>query len=198
MSKRKPQEKNIGAGSLFGQDSRTRFLELTRRRYDSMEARVKKKGFPGLPFDLDGLRDDLMSAMGGKDDGAIVCRYCSRPMALEDCAADHATPLSRGGGVELTNVDYPCVEDNQRKGSLTLAEYTQLLAFLGALHPLARQDVLSRLQKAVQLAAGAFRNEAIIQALKANGEWKKAADWVNAKRKAKKQGRQFPIDERPF
>jgi hypothetical protein len=118
-----------------------------------MLARVTRKGFYGLPFDKEGFRDHVLSAMGGTYDGFFRCRYCTGYFTLEQVSVDHAHPLSRGGGVELDNLDFPCKPCNARKGSLTPEEYFLLLEFLDNKIPLAKTDVLQRLEISVQLAA---------------------------------------------
>lgn len=152
----------LHGGILFPKMARTSFVDLTRSRYEGMRARMVKKGFPPPPFDLEQFRADVVSVMGGNEDGVIICRYCRRAFTLQETAVDHAIPLSRGGSAGLDNMDYPCKADNDRKGSMTVGEYEALLAYLDTIHPLARQDVLSRLEKAVKLAAGARRAQMLI------------------------------------
>jgi 5-methylcytosine-specific restriction endonuclease McrA len=118
-----------------------------------MLARVMRKGFPGLPFDKDEFRQHVLSAMGGYEDGFFRCRYCNGFFTLEQVAVDHMLPLSRGGGVELENLDYPCKPCNARKGSMPPEEYFKLLKFLDDELPLEKADILQRLQISVQLAA---------------------------------------------
>lgn len=155
----KPRFKSsVTAGILFKSEARVDFLSVTASRYASMKARLAKKKLPPVPFGLDAFRADVLSVMGGKKDGALICRYCRRAFTIAEIAVDHATPLSRGGGLDLDNLDYPCGACNDRKGSLTLDEYAHLLAFLGTQHPIARQDVLTRLEKANKLAAGLRRS----------------------------------------
>jgi hypothetical protein len=153
-----------------------------------MVERLKRKKLPPLPFTLDEFRADILSVMGGKQDGAVVCRYCKMAFALDGIAVDHAKPLSRGGSAGLENIDYPCRADNYRKGAMTMQEYGSLLAFLETQHPLMRQDVLSRLEKAVQLASGAFANQGVINDLKKTGVWSQAQAARRAKKKAKESG----------
>jgi HNH endonuclease len=153
---------SLTGGILFPKLARTSFVDLTRSRYDNMCRRMEKKKLPPPPFDLEQFRADVTSVMGGNEDGVIVCRYCKRPFTLQETAVDHATPLSRGGSAGLENLDYPCRQCNNRKGSLTLDEYTALLVYLDTVHPLARQDVLSRLEKANALAAGARRAQMLL------------------------------------
>jgi hypothetical protein len=163
-------------------------MEITGARYYSMRERMKRKGLPPLPFTLDEFRDDILSVMGGREDGAVECRYCKGRFSLDGIAVDHANPLSRGGSTGLNNIDYPCKPCNDKKGSLTLDEFTKLLVFLEKELPLARQDILSRLEKSVKLAAGAFANHGIINDLRKSGIWGKAQKERSAKKRAK-QGR---------
>jgi len=180
--------KPIGTGVLFPKSAHDEFMTVTRTRYSGMTERMKKKRLPPPPFTLDEFRQDMLSVMGGKEDGAIVCRYCKTAFTLEGISVDHAKPLSRGGSTGLDNIDYPCRADNYRKGSMTMQEYGTLLAFLETQHPLMRQDVLSRLEKAVQLASGAFANQGVINDLKKAGVWGQAQAARRAKKKAKESG----------
>lgn len=145
--------KKVGSGILFQDTVKSVFLRVTGQAFDNMLARVTRKGFPGLPFDKDGFREHILAAMGGNYDGYFRCRYCSGYFALEQVAVDHSLPLSRGGGVELENLDYPCKPCNNRKGSMPPDEYFKLLRFLDEEIPLAKTDVLKRLEISVQLAA---------------------------------------------
>jgi hypothetical protein len=180
--------KKVGTGSLFPKSSHDLFMGVTRTRYSGMVERLKKKKLPSLPFTLDEFRADVLSVMGGNEDGAITCRYCKMAFALDGIAVDHAKPLSRGGDADLSNLDYPCRADNYRKGSMTMQEYGSLLAFLETQHPLMRQDVLSRLEKAVQLASGAFANQGIINDLRKSGVWGQTQKARRDRKKAKESG----------
>jgi hypothetical protein len=180
--------KPIGTGVLFPKSAHDEFMTVTRTRYSGMSERMKKKRLPPLPFTLDEFRADMLSVMGGKEDGPIVCRYCKRAFTINEIAVDHANPLSRGGETGLSNIDYPCRADNYRKGSMTIKEYSSLLSFLDTQHPLMRQDVLSRLEKAVQLASGAFANHGVINDLKKAGVWGQAQKERRDRKKAKESG----------
>ena len=146
-----------GVGALFANKAKSGFLSLTGSRYDSMAARMEKKKLPPLPFTKAEFRAHVLAALGGHDDGAVRCRYCNAWFILEELAVDHAIPLSRGGSPGLDNLEYPCKSCNDRKGSMSPDEYLALLAFLETI-PLARIDVLKRLEQSVKLAAGARRN----------------------------------------
>ena len=164
----------LKAGALFPKAAHTSFLEWTRTRYSGMMVRLLKKKIiekDREPFTLEEFRADVLGVMGGNEDGAIQCRYCNRWFPLSDVAVDHAHPLSRGGSIGLDNLDYPCSQDNNRKGSMMIAEYQSLLKFLETVHPLMRKDILSRLEKANALAAGARRNQMLVSEFKKTGRW---------------------------
>ena len=91
-----------------------------------------------------------------------------------------------GGSSGLDNLGYPCAECNSIKGSLLPFEFLALLEFLEREIPLARKDILSRLQKAISLAAGAHFNSAVIGELKKTGQWQEA---MAARNRFKKQKR---------
>jgi 5-methylcytosine-specific restriction endonuclease McrA len=155
---------SIKGGALFKAEMRVDFLTVTASRYGSMRDRLKRKKLPPPPFTLEQFRADVLGVMGGKKDGAIQCRYCLGWFTIGQIAVDHATPLSRGGSLELSNLDYPCSACNDRKGSLLLEEYKTLLRTLDNFHPSARQDVLGRLEKANKLAAGLRRSIVLAKA----------------------------------
>jgi hypothetical protein len=166
--------KGVGTGILFQDAVKSLFLRLTGQTYNNMLARVMRKGFPGLPFDKDAFRHHVLRAMGGLPDGFFRCPYCSGHFALEQVAVDHAVPLSRGGGVELDNLEFPCKPCNSRKGSMTPTEYMRLLEFIDEHIPLAKVDVLNRLEISVQLVTGARANARVIAKLKESGAWQEA------------------------
>ena len=144
-------------------------MAVTGSRYDAMQTRMEKKGLGPLPFSKQTFRDYVLRQLGGRYDGAIQCRYCKAWLTIDTLALDHEMPLHRGGSVDLFNIGFPCQPCNARKGKLTPDEYLRLLDFLERETPLARVDVLSRLEKAVKLAAGMRRH-----AMKAKGVLKQA------------------------
>lgn len=181
----------IGSGSLFPESARKRFLELTRSRYGAMMTRLGKKKLidpKRPPFTVDQLRLQLLEAMGGKVDGFVQCRYCHGHFGIEDISMDHEIPLARSGGVELSNIGFPCMRCNFRKGELKPGEFLDLLDFLEKRLPLGREDVLKRLEKATQLAAGARSNAAVIGDLKKSGHWQDAQRARREAKKAKESG----------
>ena len=180
--------KPIGVGALFGEDSHTIFMRITGSRYDGLCDRLEKKKLPPLTFSKVQFRSHVLAALGGKEDGAAKCRYCHFYFSISDLAVDHANPLSRGGSSGLDNLEFPCKRCNQIKGSLSPSEFLSLLYFLENEIPYGRKDVLSRLQKAVTLAAGARADAAIKGDLKRSGDWKKAQDQRSKFKKMKESG----------
>lgn len=158
--------------NLFPQKAHSYFMDMTRSRYANMAKRMEKKKLGELPFSLDEFREHFIAALGGSSNGAARCRYCNRMVAPDECGADHMIPLSRGGGLGLDNIDFPCAACNNAKGGMTPNEFKALLDFLNA-SPYMRKDVLSRLQMSVKLAAGNARNAMRIKELKQTGQWHK-------------------------
>jgi 5-methylcytosine-specific restriction endonuclease McrA len=176
---------DIKAGTLF--DAHSTFMTITGQRFDAMMKRLEKKGLVDektRPFTKDELREDVLSVFNGHEDGASQCRYCKGFYTLAEIAIDHAMPLSRGGALDLTNLDYPCANCNNAKGSLTPTEFLKLVDFLEREIPLGRKDVLGRLAKAVSLAQGMRSNMGVIGDLKKEGTWQRA----QAARREKKSG----------
>ena len=179
--------KKIGTGELFQENAKSRFLRLSGSRYDALIKRLEKKGIP-VPFTKLEFRAHVLYALNGQYDGFVQCRYCNGFFNIVDIAADHEIPLSReGGSAELWNIGFPCQQCNSQKGSLNPEEYLKLLRFLELEIPMGRQDVLSRLSKAVALAQGARSNAATIQALKDSGAWQEAQKARRVAKKAKEE-----------
>ena len=179
----------IGAGALFKESARSNFLRISGQRYDSMQARMTRKNLPALPFTKAEFRDWLLIQLGSNQDGFAQCRYCRNYFGIEECAVDHAVPLARGGSAGLDNLELPCGRCNHRKGGLTPDEYLALLGFLEARIPLGRLDVLERLEKAVQLAAGQRFNQGIIGELRKSGHWQQAQKKRREKRNGSRAGK---------
>jgi HNH endonuclease len=140
----------MSTGILFPSQAKTAFTVLTKRKYEDM---AKRDVLP-LPFTMAQFRDHVLEALGWHHDGAIRCRYCGAHYTLEEVAADHAIPLSRGGSSDLNNLELVCMADNSRKGSMRPEEYDKLVHFLEREIPFARMDVLLRLQMHSKLIAG--------------------------------------------
>lgn len=175
-------------GLLFQDDAKKRFIEITGQRFDALAVRLKKKGLPPMDFTKDDLRDHVLKALGGKYDGFVQCVYCRGFFTLADVAFDHERPLAKGGGSGIDNIGFPCAACNARKGKMTPKEYLDLLEFLETKLPLARTDVLERLEKAVSLARGFTSNAAVINELKKSGDWQRAQKVRRDNKKAKESG----------
>lgn len=55
------------------------------------------------------------------------CRYCGRALSRSQASADHSVPKSRGGATTRENIALSCRRCNRWKGSLTTAEFADLL-----------------------------------------------------------------------
>lgn len=174
--------KGNGTGALFPKSAKTIFLNVTRTCYAHMQERFKKKNLPELPFTKDQFREYALAAFRNQYDGFVRCRYCLSHFNISDIAVDHAIPLSRGGGMDLDNLEFICKADNDRKGGLTPTEYLGLLEFLETL-PFARVEILKRLEQSVKLAAGAAATRGTIGELKRGGQWGAAQAAIRAKKK---------------
>jgi hypothetical protein len=126
--------------------------------------RITRPGYE-LPFDREQFVAWFLGKLGGNEGSAIRCLYCSQPIDAYSCAIDHAIPLKRGGSPELSNLDVVCEGCNFAKGQMTVEEFVffrQSLIAMFVKFPdgKAVRDITSRLQKAVQLAAGMRWNRA--------------------------------------
>lgn len=150
-----------GSGKGFLSYER-QFMDRTRSIYNAMVDRFgERKNEKGqvtragreIPFSLGEFRAKVETVAGTRGVDPWQCRYCGGWITIAEMACDHATPVSRGGGLELDNIDFPCADCNDRKGKLLPAEYKALYDALQAWPDAARRDVLGRLQMAIKLAA---------------------------------------------
>lgn len=182
---------SAGTGALFQEDAKQAFVRISGSRFDSMMERLtKKKLIPAkvFPFEKNEFRVALLTALGGHYDGCVECPYCGAYVALAEIAADHAVPIDRGGSIGLDNIefiDHPC---NNRKGKMLPAEYRALLKFLEETLPLARIDVLKRLEMSVKLAASIRSNAGVVNMLKDSGDWQRAQATRRQIKRAKDAG----------
>lgn len=51
------------------------------------------------------------------------CYYCTAPMTVETCTADHLIPVCKGGTDRKDNIVAACVKCNSRKREMTAEEY---------------------------------------------------------------------------
>lgn len=61
---------------------------------------------------------------------AFPCPYCRTPIDILSLELDHRTPLRRGGGPELENLEPICKRCNQVKGEFTREEFVIIVALL--------------------------------------------------------------------
>lgn len=137
-------------------------MDRTRSMYSGMVARFAEKRNKNdrvirvgrsVPFTLEDLRAKLLAFLGGRSDGVARCRYCDGQITIASLAGDHEVPVNRGGSLALSNLGFPCQRCNHIKGQLLPDEYLSLYRALSVWPIVARQDVLHRLEIAVQLAA---------------------------------------------
>lgn len=138
------------------------FMQRTLSIYKAMVVRfAERKNQQGqvtrvgreIPFTLAEFRAKVETVFGPRGVDAAVCRYCGGWVTVAEMECDHMIPIARGGDLELSNIDFPCGDCNQRKGKLLPAEYQALYDALQKWPDAARRDVLGRLQMAVKLAA---------------------------------------------
>ena len=61
---------------------------------------------------------------------AFRCPYCRAMIDIISLSLDHKTPLRRGGGPELDNMQVTCKGCNGSKGQFTHEEYARIVAFM--------------------------------------------------------------------
>lgn len=154
-----------------------RFKERVGNLYKSQVSRARQKTGPSgrisrkgyvLPFDQKQFTAWFVDQFGGNEGGVIRCKYCNVPLDAYSCVVDHEVPLKRGGSPALSNLGLPCEPCNQCKGGMTPDEFRffldkmaeMSLRFAGGQ---AVQDITSRLQKAIKLAAAVRFNIATKQ-----------------------------------
>jgi 5-methylcytosine-specific restriction endonuclease McrA len=137
------------------------------RQKQGPTGRISKKGYD-LTFDQKQFTAWFLDQFGGNEGGVIRCKYCNVPLDAYSCVVDHEVPLKRGGSPALSNLGLPCEACNQVKGGMTPDEFRFLLDKLAEMSVRfasghAVQDITSRLQKAVKLAAAMRYNIATRQ-----------------------------------
>jgi 5-methylcytosine-specific restriction endonuclease McrA len=122
------------------------FMKRTLSIYNGQKKRASEFGIV-LPFTLDELRSyitppELNEKIPFEN---RTCR-CGVKLTIKNVAIDHKTPISRGGGWDLINLQLLCKSCNFRKGSLTSEEYKRLLHFaFEQLEDKGREDLFRRL-----------------------------------------------------
>lgn len=117
------------------------FKDRANKLYEDCRTRWRKrleKGLPKnvklnlrpdeiLPFDRLTFQKWLWRQLGLQ---AIPCPYCREPIDILSMELDHKTPLRRGGGPELSNLQCISERCNKVKGDLTHEEFEVLLVFM--------------------------------------------------------------------
>jgi 5-methylcytosine-specific restriction endonuclease McrA len=80
-----------------------------------------------LPFSRREFQAWLWKAVGLQ---AVSCCYCRAPIDIMNLSLDHKTPLRRGGGPELENLQPICKGCNGTKGEFTHEEYSLIVLFM--------------------------------------------------------------------
>src|SRR5579884_1562719 len=132
------------------------FMQRTGVLYDSMGKRFRARHWksgkragrvrvPGqqVPFTKEQFRAWAIETIGYQ---AKPCPYCSAPIDVLNMSIDHRVPVSRGGSLELSNLDAICADCNRLKGALTGKEFRAFLDGMRTFTPDAQRDVFKRLK----------------------------------------------------
>lgn len=97
-----------------------------------------------LPFRYSDLRNTVLKALSGKEDGFAKCAYCNGHFIVDDIAIGYAIPLSRGGNPKISNLVLSCKSCHKHKGELTADEFIELQKFIEMKISLKRTQILNR------------------------------------------------------
>lgn len=107
------------------------------------EGQVRIEARP-IPYSIDQFRAWLRCVL----EDTPRCEYCEEPIDIMTISPDHATPMNRGGSLELANLRGACERCNTLKGSLLPGEFKALLAGLKTFTEDGRKDIIRRLMGA--------------------------------------------------
>lgn len=130
-----------------------KLAEKVRKAYFDMQRRAEKKDNL-VPFP----EDDLVLWTDRFFRQPIVklrCPYCEQFLDEAAFAFDHKDPIRRGGSYALDNLAICCVDCNNLKSDLTVAEYMDLRRYLMTLGKAAAANILKRLRQSAM--AGRLR-----------------------------------------
>lgn len=115
------------ANRLFD-DNRTRYRKVLHKAF--VKAKLPPTAMPSpdkiLPFTRAQFTKWLWDQMGLQ---VSLCPYFREPIDILTMELDHRTPLRRGGGPELSNLQCICKRANQVKGEFTHEEFLVIVAF---------------------------------------------------------------------
>lgn len=114
------------ANQLF-ESCRARYRKVLQKRLPKGMTMLDIKADSILPFSRREFHQWLWRQMGLQ---AILCPYCKAPIDILSMQLDHKTPLRRGGGPELSNLQCICKDCNGSKGEFTEDEYRLLVVFM--------------------------------------------------------------------
>jgi len=159
----------MSTGTLFPNQQKSKFMQITADRYRNMTVRLAKDGL-APPFTVEQLRNHILDALGWHYDGAVICRYCGHPFDLAQAAIDHAIPLERGGSPDLKNLELICANCNAQKGKMLPQEFIDFLNLLEKYLPYARVGILEILQMHSKLLARLRQAEMLSRAARNGGQ----------------------------
>lgn len=119
--------------------------------YASMKQRIART-YPliPLPFSRETFTQYIIFLVGLN---VYRCLYCGAPLNILNVQIDHATPLARGGSLELWNCQPCCALCNQRKSTFTMDEYKDLLRVVNLWQTAGQTEFYRRLMDSVAVQA---------------------------------------------
>lgn len=131
-------KKLITIHKQFTKQTVVRLLKRIDRAIPAIQLRSKKVGVE-CKLTLNQLRTLIYNNYGSP------CKFCGRPLVINNFVLDHIVPISRGGSSNLDNLQLICKSCNTRKGSLDEGDYYKLLEWLETMPEYFRKNVLARL-----------------------------------------------------
>jgi 5-methylcytosine-specific restriction endonuclease McrA len=77
------------------------------------------------------------------------CKYCGRPITIQNLVFDHIVPISKNGSSNKDNLQIICRTSNGMKGSLTEEHFDILLNWLKTIPEELEKDIRIRLSKGI-------------------------------------------------
>lgn len=77
------------------------------------------------------------------------CKYCGRPITIQNLVFDHIVPISKNGSSNKENLQVICKTSNGMKGSLTEHHFNMLLEWLKTIPEELEKDIRIRLSKGI-------------------------------------------------
>lgn len=126
------------SGALFG-TVRDRYKKVLQKQAKRQKLPFTIDSKDILPFTLFEFRQWLAGSVGL---GIVPCMFCQTPIDIINLSVDHRTPLRRGGGPELANLQICCKRCNEIKGDFTWQEFALIVQFMNgpAIHFRARLE----------------------------------------------------------